>query len=163
MPVSTPHGTVRTRPETAADEAFLFALHESVKGAEFALMPVAEPIRRQLLTMQLRAMTMSYRSHFPAGHFEIITLNETPIGRLITDSGPDRFHIVYVALMPEWRNRGIGGTLMTSVLEEPRNQRLPCEATVAIDNLASRRYWSRLGFTERERDLTDLIMERRPP
>ena len=69
-PVLTQHGTLRVRPETAADAAFLFALHESVKGAELALMPVGDPMRRQLLDMQFRAMTMGYRSGFPAGRFE---------------------------------------------------------------------------------------------
>jgi len=161
-PVMTQHGTLRLRPETAADAAFLFALHESVKGAELALMPVADPIRRQLLDMQFRAMIMSYRSGFPAGRFEVITLNEAPIGRLITDSDQGRFHIVYIALLPEWRNRGIGTVLMTSVLDQPRRGGTTCEATVALDNLASLRLWSRLGFTERERNSTDLVLEWRP-
>jgi len=161
-PVVTQHGTLRLRPETVADAAFLFALHESVKGAELALMPVAEPIRRQLLDMQFRAMTTSYRSGFPAGRFEVITLNEAPIGRLITDNGQGRFRIVYIALLPEWRNRGISTALMTSVLDKPRRLRTRCEATVTLDNLASVRLWSRLGFTERERDDTDLVLEWRP-
>lgn len=161
-PVVMQHGALRLRPETAADAAFLFALHESVKGAELALMPVDEPMRRQLLDMQFRAMTMSYRSGFPAGRFEIITLNEVPIGRLITDNGQDRFRIVYIALLPQWRHRGIGTVLMTSVLDEPRRLGTPCEATVALDNLASLRLWSRLGFTERERNGTDLVLEWRP-
>lgn len=158
-PIVTQHGILALRPETAADAAFLFTLHETVKGAELALMPVDEPMRRQLLDMQFRAMTMSYRSGFPAGRFEIITLNEVPIGRLITDNGQDRFRIVYIALLSEWRNRGISTVLMTSVLDKPRRLGTRCEATVAGDNLASLRLWSRLGFTERERDGTDLIME----
>ena len=112
--------------------------------------------------MQFRAMTTSYRSAFPAGRFAIITLTTRPIGRLITDSGQDRFHIVYIALLPEWRSRGIGTALMTTVLDVPRRLGSRCEATVALDNLASQRLWARLGFTERERDATDLILEWRP-
>ena len=156
------HGTLRTRPETAADTAFLALLHDSVKGADFALPAVDETMRRQLLDMQFRAMTLSYRAAVPAGVFQVVTLNETPIGRLITDSGPDRFHIVYIALLPEWRNRGLGTTLMTAVLDAPRRRGLVCEATVAVDNLASCRLWARLGFTERRRDLTDIVLEWRP-
>jgi ribosomal protein S18 acetylase RimI-like enzyme len=161
-PIETQYGTLRTRPEAESDAAFLLALHESVKGAEFALMPVSDPIRRQLLDMEFRAMTKSYRSDFPAGRFQVFTLNETPIGRLITDRDAGRFHIVYVALLPEWRNKGIGTVLMTSVLHEPRRRGVPCEATVAVNNLASLRLWSRLGFTERRRDITDIVLEWRP-
>jgi len=161
-PIETPHGTLRTRPEVVADATFLFTLHASVKAAEFAMMPVAEPILRQLLDMQFRAMTMSYRTAFPAGRFQLITLNNAPIGRLITDSGPVRFHIVYIALLPEWRQRQISTILMTQVLEEPRRRGARCETTVALDNLASQRLWFRLGFTERERDGANLVLEWRP-
>jgi len=161
-PIDTPHGTLRTRPETAADAAFLFALHASVKAAEFAMMGVGEPIRQQLVDMQFRAMTMSYRTAFPEGRFEVITLNEAPVGRLITDSGPDRFHIVYIALLPEWQQKQIGTELMLRVLEQPRGRGISCEATVALDNLPSQRLWSRLDFTERERDGANLVLEWRP-
>lgn len=161
-PIDTPHGTVRTRAETAADRPFLAALHGSVKAAEFATLPVAEPIRRQLLDMQFRAMTTNYRAAFPRGRFAVVTLDDTPIGQLITDSSPDRFHIVYIALLPEWRQRRIGTLLMTRVLEAPRNRGARCEATVALDNVASHRLWSRLGFAERERDSVNLVLEWRP-
>jgi ribosomal protein S18 acetylase RimI-like enzyme len=161
-PIDTPHGMLRTRPETASDTTFLFALHASVKAAEFAMMQVGEPIRRQLLDMQFRAMTLSYRQAFPKGRFAVITLNEAPVGRLTTDSGADRFHIVYIALLPEWRQRRISTVLLTRVLEEPRGRGTTCEATVALDNLPSQRLWSRLGFRERARDGANLVLEWRP-
>jgi RimJ/RimL family protein N-acetyltransferase len=158
-PIDTPHGKLRTRPETAADAAFLFALHASVKAVEFAMLPVSEPVRQQLLDMQFRAMTMSYRAAFPEGRFEVITLDETCVGRLITDRGADRMCIVYIALLPEWRRRRLGTALLTRLLEQPRAQGKRCEATVAVDNLASQRLWSRLGFTELQRDGANLVLE----
>jgi RimJ/RimL family protein N-acetyltransferase len=162
-PVVTPHGTLRSRPETEADAAFLFELHESVKGPELAPLPIADQIRRQLLDMQFRAMTMSYRSQFPGGRFEVVTLDGVPIGRLVTDNSEGWFHIVHIALLPEWRNRGISTALMTAVLNRPRRLGARCQATVALDNFASLRLWSRLGFTERERDDINLIVEWCPP
>jgi ribosomal protein S18 acetylase RimI-like enzyme len=161
-PVVTPHGTLKLRPESEADAAFLFALHETVKGPELAPLTIPDQVRRQLLEMQYRAMMASYRAEFPAARFEVVTLDEAPIGRLITDDSQGWFHIVHVALLPEWRNRGISTVLMTTVLAEPRRQGLRCEATVALDNVASQSLWSRLGFTERERDAINLIVEWRP-
>lgn len=105
--IETPYGTLRTQLESLADTAFLVALHESVKWVELVTMPVGDPIRRQLLDMQFRAMTISYRPSFPAGRFDIISLNAAPIGRLITDNAHDRFDIVYIVLLPDWRRRGI--------------------------------------------------------
>ncbi len=162
--VETPHGRLWTRSEIPSDTAFLLTLHESVKGAEFVTMTVGDPIRQQLLDMQFRAMTVSYRTAFPAGRFDIVTLNATSIGRLITDNVHRTGScIVYIALLPEWRRCGIAVALMTSVLQEPRRRGTRCEATLARDNLPSRRLWSRLGFTELARDDANLVLEWRPP
>ena len=51
-PIPIQHGTVRLRPEVAADAAFLCALHASVKGTELAALQVGDPIRQQLLDMR---------------------------------------------------------------------------------------------------------------
>jgi GNAT superfamily N-acetyltransferase len=152
-------GIIRTRSETAADEAFLWALFESVKGTEMAAMPIGAAMRRQLLSMQFRAMRIGYRSAFPAARFLIVLLNDAPIGRLIVNDDADCTRIVYIALLPEWRRHGLATALMTAALDEPRKHGRRCEATVAIGNFASMRLWFRLGFTERERSLTDVILE----
>ncbi len=158
-PVATALGVLSLRNETAADDAFLLSLFESVKGPEMAAIPVPDAMRRQLLAMQYQAMTAAYRSAFPAGRFSIATQNDMPIGRLITDQTACRFLIVYIALRPEWRGRGLATALMTAVLQRPKQSGLRCEATVAIGNLASLRLWSRLDFQERERSMTDVVME----
>jgi RimJ/RimL family protein N-acetyltransferase len=152
-------GTVRLKPEVAADAAFLCALHDSVKGTELASLPVGDPVRRQLLDMQYRAMTESYHAAFPNGCFDLIILNEVRIGRLISDLNKGLLRIVYIALLPEWRGHGICTALMRSVLETPERSVTRCEATVALDNPASLRLWARLGFVERERSETDLVLE----
>jgi hypothetical protein len=85
---------------------FLCALHDSVKGTELASLPVGDPVRRQLLDMQYRTMTESYHAAFPNGRFDLITLNQAPIGRLISDLDQGLLCIVYIAVLPEWRSRG---------------------------------------------------------
>ncbi len=158
-PIPIQHGMLRLRPEVAADAAFLSALHDSVKGPELASLPVGDPVRRQLLDMQYRAMTESYHAAFRNGRFDLITLNDEPIGRLISDLNHGLLRIVYIALLPEWRSRGICTALMRSVLETPSRSVTRSEATVALDNPASLRLWSRLGFAERTRTETDLVLE----
>lgn len=161
-PVVTPHGVLRTRPEADADAEFLFTLYESVKGPEMASMPVDGRMKQQLLSMQFQAMTLGYRAAFPAARYDVILLNETPIGRLIINIEPRTAQVVYIALLPEWRSRRIGVTLMTAVLAEPRRLGAVCEASVAGDNTASLRLWSKLGFQERERLAADIVLEWRP-
>jgi len=162
MLIATPHGDLRTRPETEADAEFLYSLFESVKGPEMAAMLADDRTKRQLLSMQFRAMTQTYHAAFPGARYDIVMLAGEPIGRLILDLSPARVHVVYVALLAEMRNRGIGTALMTAILHEPRRHGAVCEARVAIGNTPSLRLWKRLGFVERERGETDVILELRP-
>jgi ribosomal protein S18 acetylase RimI-like enzyme len=157
--VVTAHGALSTRMEAAADEAFLFSLFESVKGPLFARMPVDDDMKVRLLHMQFRAMTQSYRASCPDGAFQIVTIDDVPIGQLITDRAGDRIYIVYIALLPSWRHRGIGSALMGALLDRAQAHDLGCEATVAVDNIPSLRLWEGLGFAERTRDAVNIILE----
>jgi ribosomal protein S18 acetylase RimI-like enzyme len=163
LPVATPHGSLRLRPETEADAAFLFSLFASVKEPEMAAMAADERTKGQLLRMQFRAMTESYHAAFPGARYDIVLLGGAPIGRLILDLRPARAYVIYFALIPEMRNRGIGTALMAAALREPRRQGAACEAQVAIGNTPALRLWQRLGFVEREHRETDVTLEWRPP
>ena len=160
MTVRTSLGTIATRPETEADSAFLYALFETVRGPDFAALPI-DPA--PLLRMQFLAMTRGYRASFPQARFDIVTLNGDPAGQSIVDRTASRFHIVYIALMPEWRNRGLATALLSPILNEARHLGRPVEATAAIGNIPSLRLWHRLGFEERSRNETDIAVAWQPP
>jgi GNAT superfamily N-acetyltransferase len=159
--IETPDGPVSTRPEQDEDDPFLFALFESVKGPDFALLP--EVMKAQLLRMQYRAMVQSYRGSMPAACFDIVTLRREPVGRLITDASDRCLDIVYISLLPSWRGRGIATALMRCVLSHADALGLPSRATVALDNVASLRLWASLGFIERSRNDTDACLKREVP
>jgi GNAT superfamily N-acetyltransferase len=160
--MATPAGILSTRPESAIDGAFLFTLFESVKGPDIARMPVDDRMKVQLLHMQYTAMTQSYRTSFATEAFNIITMDNTPVGRLITEAIKGCIHIIYIALLPAWRHRGISSQLMRALLAEAQARHLPCEATVALDNIASLRLWTGLGFTEQSRDTANVILRWSP-
>jgi ribosomal protein S18 acetylase RimI-like enzyme len=116
-------------------------------------------MKAQLLDMQFRAMTQSYRTAFPAAAFAIVTMDDVPIGQLILDTAEDRIHVVYIALLAIWRRRGIGSALLRAVLAKARALDLPCEATVAVDNVPSLRLWAALGFTEQTCDTANIVVK----
>jgi ribosomal protein S18 acetylase RimI-like enzyme len=155
----TVHGVLSTRLEVAADEAFLLRLFESVKGPLFARMPVDDVMKARLLDMQFRAMMQSYRASCPSGAFQIVTMDDAPIGQLIAHIAADRVYVVYIALLPSWRRRGIGSALIRALLDEAQADDLGCEATVALDNIPSLQLWAGLGFAERTRDAANVILE----
>ncbi len=156
--VTTQFGLLRTRPQTGADEGFLFRLFESVKGVDFAQMPIDPSMKSHLMQMQYRAMNGSYRASCPDAAFEIITLDDMPIGRLICDTMKDRLQVVYIAFETDWRHRGLGTTLMRMLMAQAESLQLGCQATVAVDNLPSLGLWAKLGFVERTHDAANVVV-----
>lgn len=151
MNVATAHGrlTMRAEADGDADAAFLFALFASTRTEDMARMPLDENGKMFLLRMQFRSMMASYRQQFPNARFEIVELDGTPIGRLVTDVQADCVYYVDIALLPARRGGGIATTLMTAVLEEPKRLGLPGRVKVMTTNVASLRLCQRLGMTVR--------------
>ena len=149
MNLATPHGRLSMRSQTDGDTAFLFDLFASTKAAEMALMPIDGAGRMQLLQMQFRSMTETYRHQYPNARFDIVELDGTPIGRLVTDVRTDCVYYVDIALLAERQGAGIATTLMQAVLEEPRRLGLPGRVKVLSSNTASLRLCSRIGMTLR--------------
>lgn len=151
LPLSTPHGTLTVRPERddPADAAFLFALFASTRSADMAAMPLDVQARTFLLEMQFRSMTATYRQEFPDARFEIVELDGTPIGRLVTDVQPDCVYYVDIALLPQRRGGGIATALMNAALAEPRALGLPGRVKVLSTNTASLRLCRRIGMVPR--------------
>jgi len=150
------------RPESAADAAFLFLLFASARRDEMALMPLDEAGKQFLLNTQFRSMMASYRQEFPNARFEIVELERTPIGRLVTDVQADCVYYVDIALLPERQGGGLATALMTAVLREPRRLGLPGRVKVLSGNAASLRLCRRVGMTMR-RDIPPFVeLEWRP-
>ncbi len=97
--------------------------------------------------MQFNAQDTYYREHFPDCEFSLLLVDGTPAGRLYVDRRDDEIRIVDIALLESYRNRGIGGALMSELLDEGESSRLPVRAHVERDNPATRLY-DRLGFVK---------------
>jgi ribosomal protein S18 acetylase RimI-like enzyme len=143
--IVSPRGILRLRPEREEDHAFRFRLFCDARP-DLALLPLPAAAREQLVTMQFRAQTMSYRAQFPAARFDIIELEESPIGRIAVDRPGAVIHIVDQALSPSFRNLGIGSAIMRALMGEAERAGLPLRLQVASDNAAALRLYLRLGF-----------------
>lgn len=146
--LQTPLGPFRARPETEADEPFLFALFRSHTLVELAATPVDDTMRDALVRMQFRAQTSGYRAQFPNARFDILERADTPIGRLILDEGDAAGCIVDFALTAECRGRGIGVAILQSTLDRFARLRRPMRCTVLAHNEPSLRMCRRVGFRQ---------------
>ena len=86
-----------------------------------------------------------YEEYYPQCQFLVIELEGRPIGRLYIDRGEDDIRITDIALLPEFRGRGIGRMLMEEDPGGGRGTGKRVTIHVEHDNPA-RRLYDRLGF-----------------
>ena len=144
--IASPAGHLRLRPERDEDDDFRFALFCQSRPTELALMPVDPVAHEQLMRIQYRGQTMTYRTNFPGARFDIIEREGSAIGRLVTDRAGRPIAIVDWAIMSEMRGRGIGTAIMQSLMEEARQTKREVRLKVVSSNEAALRLYLRLGF-----------------
>ena len=134
------------RPEAPEDQQFLFTVYASTREKELALTNWDEATRRAFLKHQFDAMCRGYRAMFPAGEFSIILVAGQLIGRMVLDRRTAEIRVVDLALLPAWRNQGLGTLLMRQVCQEASMAGKSVTLEVLQNNRALH-WYTRLGFT----------------
>lgn len=137
---------ITLRPITSDDEALLYRIYAGTREEELALTSWDDAQKAAFITMQFTAQHRYYQEHYPDAAFEIILVNGQPAGRLYVDQWPEEVRIVDIALLPEYRNAGIGTTLLKGILEEAAKAGKRVSIHVERFNPAMRLY-ERLGFS----------------
>jgi GNAT superfamily N-acetyltransferase len=149
------------RPITETDHAFLRELYGSTRAQEMEAVPWPTEEKRAFLDMQFDAQHRFYAKQFPTASFELVLENGEAIGRLYVDRRRDEHRVIDIALLPEWRGRGVGGQLMRGLLEEAAGVGKMVRIHVERLNPAMRLY-ERLGFQKIEDQGVYDLMEWRP-
>ena len=135
---------VQLIPIQPKDKAFLRALYATTRY-DIDLAPVSEQQKTLLKEQQFEAQHNHYQTHFGSASFDLVCIDERPVGRLYVDDREDEVRLIDIALLPEFRGRGIGQQLLTNCQERARQLGLPLRLRVEPDNPALRLY-ERLGF-----------------
>jgi RimJ/RimL family protein N-acetyltransferase len=136
---------LRRRQVLPEDEAFLFALYASTRDEELAILAWSEEQLRVFLLMQFHAQQDCYQGAFSDANFDLLLANDQPIGRLYVHRQADELSILDIALLPVWRNRGLGTQIIREIQAEAHAGQVPVTLHVAVGNPA-RRLYERLGF-----------------
>ena len=152
---------VTLRPAEAADRDLLFRVYASTREDELALTDWDEAQQTAFLTQQFTAQDIHYREHYPGAVFNLILLDDEPIGRLYIHRRPAEIRIMDIALLPPYRNRGIGSALLRDLQTESAAAAKSLTIHVEQFNPALRLY-PRLGFRPIEEHGVYLLMEWRP-
>ena len=137
------------RPVEEEDRGFLQRLYASTRADELAVVDWTDEEKERFLGFQFGAQHDYYREQFPAARFDVVLVDGEPAGRLYVDRREDEIRLIDIALLPQYRRRGIGGELMRRVLDEGRRAGLPVQIHVEHNNPAMRLY-NRLGFRKVE-------------
>jgi GNAT superfamily N-acetyltransferase len=152
---------VRLRPVQAGDEPFLREVYGSTRMDELAVTNWTVEQKRAFVEMQFAAQRQHYMEHYADASFSVILERDVPVGRLYVARWEREIRIVDIALLPDFRGRGIGGALISKLLEEGRATGRSVSIHVERFNPALRLY-ARLGFRLTEDKGVYLLMTWHP-
>lgn len=159
-------GVITLRPTLPVDREFQLAVYASTRTEELAPVPWPEADKAAFLRMQAEAQDADYRGKWPEAQYLVVEVDGEPVGRLyrrdILDEDPPELRLMDIALLPEWRNRGIGSALFADLLAEAAERGLVLTLHVERWNPA-RHLYQRLGFVDRGEDEVYGRMEWHPP
>lgn len=149
------------RPIENTDLPFLQALYASTRTEEMALSGWNDTQIEAFLALQFRAQHEHYQQHYPNARFELILSDAKPIGRLYLDQWDDEYRLIDIALLPKYRNQGLGSRILKQILALAAQQNKAVRIHVEHFNPALRLY-QRLGFRLLEDKGVYQFMEWRP-
>ena len=145
------------------DDSFLLQVYASTRADEMALVNWSDEQKISFLQMQFNAQRQHYLSYYPHAEYSLICRPDNlPIGRMILDRSDDEILLMDIALLPEYRNAGIGEHLMRDLQNEARTKGKPIRLHVEMFNRA-RHLYERLGFSTIGENGIYLKMEWLPP
>lgn len=150
------------RPVTPGDRPALLAIYASTRVEELARVPWSDEQRAAFVAMQFEAQDRHYREHYPRATFDLVLCDAAVAGRLYVHRGSSEIRIVDVALLPDFRGRGLGSTLLGELIAEAAASRRALTIHVEQWNRA-RRLYERLGFRVAEDKGVYLFMRWEPP
>lgn len=152
---------ISLRPAGPEDEPFLRRVYASSREDEMAVIPWSQAEKAAFLDQQFSAQHKYYHENYSDASWDIILVDGQPAGRLYVSRWPEDIRIIDIALLPEYRGRGVGTHLLRALLEEGGASGRKVSIHVELYNPA-RRLYDRLGFQPASEHGVYVLMEWRP-
>ena len=135
----------RLREEAETDRDFVDALYTAMRWDELAAVPWPDDAKHAFLRDQSRLQADHYRRNYPGAALCVIERDQRPVGRFYLYASPSEFRLMDIALVPEWRARGLGERMLRALMAVAQAQHRQITLHVEPNNPAQRLY-ARLGF-----------------
>jgi ribosomal protein S18 acetylase RimI-like enzyme len=152
---------LRLRPVEDADRAFLVGLYASTRVDELDHVQWEDGARGAFVEQQFSAQDAHYRVNYPGATLDVIEVDGEPAGRLYVHRGPSDIRIMDIALAPDFRGRGVGTSLLRSLMDEADASGRKLSIHVERNNPA-RSLYDRLGFQVAGEQGVYFLLERPP-
>ncbi|MBL8311367.1 MAG: GNAT family N-acetyltransferase [Burkholderiales bacterium] len=140
-----PRGALHVRHELPRDREFCAQLFAQTRADELAAVPWADDAKAAFCRSQFEAQHSHYRTHYADADLMVILQGDHLIGRIYVHATPSETRLMEISLLPDWRNRGIGGCLSGAVVAHAHGRGVPAGLHVEPFNPAKRLY-ERHGF-----------------
>ncbi len=152
---------VTVRPVVREDEPFLYEVYCSSRAYEMALIPWDEAQKDVFLKQQFSAQTHHYLKHYPDAQYQIILLDERPVGRLYVNRSEKEIRIIDVTLLAEYRGAGVGTPLIREIMNE--GERTGRAVSIYVDKFSPAiKLFERLGFSITEDNGINVLFKWNP-
>ena len=108
---------VGLRSVTPNDEDFLLRLYGTTRP-EVSLFGWDDAEKQAFITMQFQMQARSYAMEFPNAEHSVITYGGKSAGRAIVNRTPTAISLTDIAVMPEFRGKGIATTVIERLQDE---------------------------------------------
>ncbi len=136
------------RPETEADIPFLQAVYASTRWQELQVTSWTDAQKLEFLHSQFALQRTHYYKFYEGACFDIIELEGQGVGRLYAHRDLE-IRVMDIALLPEFKYRGIGKHYFAQFFEEARATHKAITLHVEHNNPA-KIWYAKLGFVELE-------------
>jgi len=136
---------ISLRPASVDDDDFLLDVYVNTRKDEMASWGWSTAQQSSFIRMQYDVRKRGYATSYPSAESVVISIDGVPAGSIIIFRSPDEIRLVDIALLPEFRGRGLGGEVIRMLISEAARAGSRLRLSVLRNNRATHLY-ERLGF-----------------
>ena len=144
--------SLRLQAMSAKDIDTLAQIYASTRREELApILDWSAQQKEAFLRDQFELQHKCYMDSYPNAAFDLVMTGEDVLGRLYVDRRADEIRIIDIALLPQYRGRGIGRAILESLLDEAASRDRGRVVRIHVEHMnPAMRLYVRLGFYEIE-------------
>lgn len=139
-------GNISLCPVESYHSEFLFRLFIESRSDLSLISGLDEEQKLNIIYQQFIMEQQQLEVMYPKADFNVVMLNNEPIGRFYVYYGERKVRVLEIALLEKYRRIGIGSKLLITVIEEAGRLGKNLNLQVAWFNAGAYTFYEKLGF-----------------